>query len=709
MFKEKLTNELNSVDPSEAVKTAVLEKMNKEAKSLAPIRSKAYTKRRWIAAVAAVLVVVIVSVTVLNLPLFNGDEYISNGDTSTSSNPEDLFIDEELTESNSENQIQQPSENAPKSITYDAAYKLFDKIAALREAQKKHYNGDDTSSVLSYSNDEQTATQGKPTVSSIPSKNYTETNIQVEGVEEGDIVKTDGEYIYVLKRYAYYAETIYIAKATDGKLSKTAFIYYGHTPYNDLYEYDVEIKEFYLCSNTLVIIISAERKTKNFEGDCTIAMLFDVSNPKSPQYIKEYVQTGNYTSSRLIGDNLYLFSQDSLYGYEKIKKPDDNFQGGYTYEYKRFWQLPKIGTDNRVLSDIDEKNLYAFDDEVNLEYFLAVSIDVKNRKRSDSKAIVGGGSNVYVNNNAIYAVSSEINYFEAEKEYIPKTYIMKFGINKGKITPLAKTNLKGSVLNQFLMDEYGGYFRIITTTRKYRRNNCCAFFSVIGIDSNTVYVLDKDLKTVSSIKGIAKGEAVTSSRFMGGIGYFCTSPQDVNVDPFFAVDFSNPKNPKILDSLEFPGVVNYLQPYDDNLMLGIGETESGQNVKLIMFDVSNPKKIKQLFTLNTNVSCEYNSFNGSNGHKKVNILKDKDIICFSGGTKYNIYKFSKQKGFIPLEKNQFPAKADEDGDIDISWDYNIRGVFIDDYLYVCNGDGIVSYMPFKGNKKISEISFYDYP
>ena len=707
MFKDNFKKELDVINPSAELETAVLNKIcqEKELLSLAP--KKSY-KKRWISAIAAALALVIVSVTAFNLPFFNGSEYILNGDISMSSNSEDLFNDEDLTESNPENQIQQPSENAPKSITYDAAYKLFDKIAALREKQKKHYNGDSTSSALSYSNDGQTATKGNSTVSSTSSKNYTKTNIQVEGVEEGDIVKTDGEYIYALRSFVN-AITIYISKATNGKLSKTAYIHLYHTPYDDLYDYDSEIKEFYLCSNTLVIIISAERKTKNFEGDCTIAMLFDVSNPKSPQYIKEYVQTGNYTSSRLIGDNLYLFSQDFLYGFEKIKKPDDNFQGGYTYEHKRFWQLPKIGVDNKVLKDIDEKNLYAFDDEVNLEYFLAVSIDVKNRKRSDSKAIVGGGSNVYVNNNAIYAVSSEINYFEAEKEYIPKTYIMKFGINKGKITPLAKTNLKGSVLNRFLMDEYGGYFRIITTTRKYRRNNCCAFFSVIGIDSNTVYVLDKDLKTVSSIKGIAKGEAVTSSRFMGEIGYFCTSPKNVNVDPFFAVDFSNPKNPKILDSLEFPGVVEYLHPYDDNLMLGIGKTESGKTVKLVMFDVSNPKKIKQLFTLNTNVSCEYNSFNVSNGHKKVNILKDKDIICFSGGTKYNIYKFSKQKGFSPLEKNQFSAKTEEDGDIYSSWDYQIRGVFIDDYLYVCNGEGIVSYMPFKGNKKISEILFYNYP
>jgi len=705
MFKDKFKKELDGINPSEELELAVINKIRQEKEKTLPAYKKSY-KKRWISAIAAALALVIVSVTAFNLPIFNGSEHILNGDVSTSSNSEDLFVDEDLTESNFENQDQQPSQNAPTSITYDAAYKLFDKIAALREAQKDHYNGDNTASKSANSNDGQSNLTDTPSVNDTPSKNYTETNIQVEGVEEGDIVKTDGEYIYALHSIVN-ASTIYISKATNGKLSKTAFIHLDHTPYDDLYDYDAEIKEFYLCSNTLVIIISAERKTKSFEGDCTIAMLFDVSNPKSPQYIKEYVQTGNYTSSRLIGDNLYLFSQDSLYGFETIKKPDDNI--GYTYEHKRFWQLPKIGVDDRVLNDIDEKNLYAFDDEVNLEYFLAVSIDVKNRKRSDSKAIVGGGSNVYVNNNAIYAVSSEINYFEAEKEYIPKTYIMKFGINKGKITPLAKTNLKGSVLNRFLMDEYGGYFRIITTTRKFRRNNCCAFFSVIGIDSNTVYVLDKDLKTVSSIKGIAKGEAVTSSRFIGEIGYFCTSTKNVNVDPFFAVDFSNPKNPKILDSLEFPGAVEYLQPYGDNMLLGIGKTESGKNFKLIMFDVSNPKKIKQLFTLNTNVSCEYNSFNVSYGHKEVNILKNKNIICFSDGTKYNIYKFSKQKGFSPLKENQFSAKTDEDGDIYSSWDYNIRGVFIDDYLYVCNRYGIVSYMPFKGNKKISEILFFNYP
>ena len=87
----------------------------------------------------------------------------------------------------------------------------------------------------------------------------------------------------------------------------------------------------------------------------------------------------------------------------------------------------------------------------------------------------------------------------------------------------------------------------------------------------------------------------------------------------------------------------------------------------------------------------------------VNILKEKNIICFPGGDNYNIFTFSRKNGFEVYKGNSFPTQTNENGYFGEG--YLTRGIFIDSYLYVCNTNGIISYLPSKDGKKVSEIKF----
>jgi len=357
MFKEKFSQEMQNILPSENVKANILKRIKTEQEKsvILPVRS---LKKRWIPLVATALVVVIVCATVFDLPIFNNEKYISDESdpkitkTSSVENPADESSS--LQSIPPEKQNEKPLNNAPKSTTYDAVYKLYEEIDAIQTAQNEHSFYVNTESVALGGSNKGPYSNSGNSASSAPVKQYTETNLQVEGVEEGDIVKTDGKYIYTFGRSD---DEINITKAIGGKLGKMACIKIEETPNYELYDDDSypDVKDLYIYGNTLVAIVSARRKSKSYKGICTVAMLFDVSNPKTPKCIKQYVQTGNYESTRIIGDKLYVFSSDYTYRIENVKGEDD------FYEEKKVWHLPQFGTDNKVLKFIEEENLYIFD------------------------------------------------------------------------------------------------------------------------------------------------------------------------------------------------------------------------------------------------------------------------------------------------------------------------------------------------------------
>jgi uncharacterized secreted protein with C-terminal beta-propeller domain len=172
------------------------------------------------------------------------------------------------------------------------------------------------------------------------------------------------------------------------------------------------------------------------------------------------------------------------------------------------------------------------------------------------------------------------------------TMVYKIRVERSDIEYVAEGLVPGRVLNQFSMDEHKGYFRIATTLGRVSRSG--------SITSNNVYILNSTLGVEGRLEGLAPGEDIYSARFMGGRCYLVTFKK---VDPLFVIDLTDPKEPMVLGKLKIPGYSDYLHPYDEDTLIGIGketvEAEEGdfawyQGVKISLFDVSdvaNPKEL----------------------------------------------------------------------------------------------------------------------
>jgi len=174
---------------------------------------------------------------------------------------------------------------------------------------------------------------------------------------------------------------------------------------------------------------------------------------------------------------------------------------------------------------------------------------------------------------------------------IQGTKVHRISIDEGEIEYQASGAVPGYVLNQFSMDEFNGYFRIATTEGQ-------VWTTKGTVSQNNVYVLDMELDTIGMLENLAPGETIYSARFMGNRCYLVTFKK---IDPLFVIDLSTPANPQVLGQLKITGYSDYLHPYDENHIIGIGKetTEAGtfawyQGVKISLFDVTDvavPKEI----------------------------------------------------------------------------------------------------------------------
>jgi len=201
------------------------------------------------------------------------------------------------------------------------------------------------------------------------------------------------------------------------------------------------------------------------------------------------------------------------------------------------------------------------------------------------------------------------------------TDIFRFRISDATVTEAGVGSVPGYALNQFAMDESGGYFRIATTVGDAWRND--EYTSM-----NNLYVLDKNLKTVGKVEGLASRETIKSVRFIGDRAYLVTFQ---TTDPLFVVDLSKPTTPAVVGELKIPGYSEYLHPYSDTLLLGFGKDALVQGdmayylgMKFSMYDVSDPSSPKEITKLSlgdrgTDSEISYNQ-------KALLFSKDKNLI-----------------------------------------------------------------------------------
>lgn len=485
------------------------------------------------------------------------------------------------------------------------------------------------------------------------SKDYSTTNIQVENVDEADIIKTDGNYIYSIS-----GEDVIITNVQD---EKNPIISSRIESVNGIPEEMIIYKE-----NILVIILSDANYNSYSSNNNTIVNIYDTTDKTNPLLIKEYQINEPYYTSRCIDNKLYVISSGILRKeYEKIDR---------YYEEDNEQKEIKLN-DIKYIKDIDTRyqTIISFVDLNNAKNEIKVSpylIDI---------------SNAYISENYIYLLNQEYTYntsvppissifgikgiigaftWDEYEENGYKTYIYKFKMQEdGEIKYVAKAKIQGTTINQYSLDEYEGNLRIALYDSK---------------KGSRIAVLDENLKEIGTTSNLAKGEKMYSSRFIGEKAYLVTYK---TVDPLYVIDLSTPTSPKVLGKLKIPGYSTYLHPYDDNYLIGIGmqteesirrdssgriisQTASITGMKMALFDVTDVSKPKEISS--TVIGDSYST--------SAILTNPKALL------------FSKEKGLIAIPVNNYTEKfeiqSSDSNDEVINYYKNYRKNYISEGYFV---------------------------
>jgi uncharacterized secreted protein with C-terminal beta-propeller domain len=388
---------------------------------------------------------------------------------------------------------------------------------------------------------------------------YSTTNIQVEGVDEADIIKSDGQYIYVTSN-----GVIRIIKAYPPEEASIA----------STIELNSTILGIFVNEDKLVVF-SQEYPHWRY-GPEIIPMIqaqikiYDVENRNDPVLEDEITLDGYYFDSRMIREHIYVVTN-----HPAIIRDEEVV-------------LPTIARNNET-EGVEATDVYYSDAEDYYHSFTTiVSINIETSEILHETVLVGYSTSLYVSQNNIYLATPRY------ENGTQTTEIHRIHIDYGDITYEASGKVPGYVLNQFSMDEYNSNFRIATTQGNIARTFAQA------TSTNNVYVLNQNLTIIGRLEELAPNEQIYSARFMGTRCYLVTFKK---VDPLFVISLEDPVNPRVLGKLKIPGYSNYLHPYSDSLLIGIGketvEAEEGdfawyQGVKLSLFDASdveNPKEV----------------------------------------------------------------------------------------------------------------------
>ena len=394
-------------------------------------------------------------------------------------------------------------------------------------------------------------------------REYSLTNVQVQGVDEADIVKTDGANIYIVSGNAlhivdaYPAETAKVLSTTGFSGRPFALYVFGDTI--ALICRDNRVPEYWGCE--------PGRYTESIlNGARTVIYIFSVRDPSSPTLEREVRIDGKYTDSRLIGTWLYFLTSTPASGTPgDIRFPEvrDGEKGSFT------------------------PAAYSIEGKDRTFAFTTIgSVDLDSSAAVRAKSfLVGTAGTVYVSPTHLYFGVHSFGNPPLLKHVDDKgrevggnadiTEIYSFALKDGAIGFDAHGKVKGKLLNQYAMDEDEGNLRLATTVTETG--------SWQSATSSAVTVLDGRLTTIGHVGGIAPGERIYATRFMGDRLYMVTF---LETDPFFVVDLTNPRNPSLVGTLKLPGFSNYLHPYDTTHIIGVGKTSAGGSIKLSLFDVT---------------------------------------------------------------------------------------------------------------------------
>ena len=491
---------------------------------------------------------------------------------------------------------------------------------------------------------------------------HSDTNVRTEGVGEGDIVKTDGRYLYIMSM-----DQVQILNIESEEMKEVGTISMDQTDY---------LIEIYLKDDKLVCVYARTTDKTDSQGvirsvPYTVAETFDVSDPANPKSLGEMSQSGSFHTMRVSGDYMYLLSTF----YADVTGLQDDISS-YVPEVQG-----KLIESNYILLPQQEKGRV---------YTVVTSFSLKDpTKQTDHLAFFGDGSQCYVSQNNIYVYDT---IYDAKVSRVTQTEIRKVSYKDGKLDGTGHAVIDGVINDSFSIDEYDGFLRVVTTIREnddtsggvnplLRIDSASDASSQVEDSSNALYILDQDLKEIGKLENLAEGEKVYSARFMGDTCYFVTYKQ---VDPLFSVDLSDPKKPRVLGELKIPGFSDYLHPYGEGLLLGIGMDveEDGatvNGVKLSMFDISDPKNVEEV---HKTVLEECYSTDVSYNYRAAFVDVEKNLIGFPGyqeQQEYYIYSYDKEKGFTCVFEKKLSGYSE------------VRGLYAGERFYLVTEAIVESY------------------
>ena len=573
------------------------------------------------------------------------------------------------------------------------------------------------------------------------SGDHSDTNVQVEGVDESDIIKTDGRYIYVLNN-----EGVAVLKAEGADTRAVAHIYESEMPLHNE-EAGRNFCGMYLANGKLIVIAqeykhlpiyfrdpivygkeadtetndaneSAEPESTEecyycfgwFRGD-TMVYVFDIGDPERPERISALCVEGSFNDSRVTDGRLYVITS---YSPDTEVYPDDpsTFIPGCFDNYGKC-ELTSVSN----IARIGEGGSYTY----------IAALDVSDPSAfSDTLALLGSTDTIYCSGTSIYLTMSNyeekkeiVRFFTNEDDectidangdhegtlitWYEKTGICRVSLAGGKPVLAAQGLVDGTCLNQFSLDEYDGHLRIAVTKsvshwveQALEDGGEISYFVDDEDEVNAVYVLNSDLVTVGRLEGLGEGELIKSVRFMGDIGFVVTFRQ---TDPLFSIDLSVPASPRVMGKLKIPGFSEYLHGWGDGLLFGFGQmadTETGgtQGIKLSMFDVSDPTAVKERACLHIE-NIDYSA--AEYDHKAILVAPERGLIGFPAEyDSYAIYSYG-EDGFAEKARIVF-------GDSD--WcGAEGKGLYIGSCFYVIDVAGTVYVIDLNAFELTATVEF----
>lgn len=530
------------------------------------------------------------------------------------------------------------------------------------------------------------------------STQHSTTNTQVQGVDEADIVKTDGKYIYYLAN-----NTIRIVECgADAKMKLVSKI---EIP--EVVDFYANPSEMFLYDDKLVVILKETSEYQpvsysnsyGFVCDCvcialktdTVIKCYDLSDKANPKETFTHKITGEYISSRVTDGKLITVAQFNI-PYNSVKAEDF----GGACEVVKDVCVPEYSVGNGEMQKIPADRIEVFDEKSPTSYTVTSILNLNDMSQEPKlNALLGGGNELYCTKEEIFVVEQIYSTWTHDETLVATdslgnkfdvaTRIHKMKITDNGVDYISSVTVGGMCINQFSMDKYGDYFRIATNGYNYNNSN----------QKTMVYVIDKDMKIVGFLDNIAPSEQMKSARFMGNVLYLVTFMQ---TDPLFVIDLSVPEKPEIKGELKIPGFSTYLHPAGEGLLIGIGEggTMSGTDgtAKISLFDVSDPYNLKELDNYTTNY---YAAFTGN--HKEFVVIDENTfaVTLYYEWSSGKVVVFSITDGGIVIDNIYDSKNGAQYG--------NTRGVFIEDNVFVINNGGIIAYKIGNENS-VDNISFW---